>query len=83
MLSDLWSKFFLNKFLQKFPDIIMFVSITMCVSYWFHLIISIVKSYYIYRYMSWNIQFELTVLELVFRTSHLGRVGLWHRIGFI
>ena len=31
MLSDLWSKFFLNKFLQNFPDIFTYIHYNVCI----------------------------------------------------
>ena len=84
MLSNLWSKFFLNKFLQNFPDIITFrIHYNVCIilvsfDYVNHEIILYLSL------QSWNIQFELTVLELIFRaSSHLGGVELWYHIGCI
>ena len=86
MLSDLWAKFFLNKFLQNIPDIFTFRNhYNVCIKFGFiWLFQSCNHIIFIAIIMSWNIQFELTVLELVFRTSsHFGRVGLWCRIDFI
>ena len=84
MLSDLWSKFFLNKFLQNFPDIFTFrIHFNMCIilvsfDYFNREIISYLWLY-VLEYSVWTHR-----LELVFRTSsHFGRVGLWYRIDFI
>ena len=84
MLSDLWSKFFLNKFLQNFPDIFTFriyynvCTILVSFDYFNREIISYLWLY-VLEYSVWTHR-----LELLFRTSsHFGRVGLWCRIDFI